>query len=89
VVDQAGTLDGTSVAHELLYGTAGYIYCLLFILKYWPACTLREEIIAAMERAVAINIEATRFMERLQVKFYGITYFGGAHGLLGNVYMLL
>jgi hypothetical protein len=49
ILDCLPTLSDERCPHELLYGSAGYIYALLFILKYWPTCPLRQEVIDVLE----------------------------------------
>jgi lantibiotic modifying enzyme len=78
---------------ELLYGAAGSLYILGFILKHWPEVPYSDEIIQKI-RAISKNIvESSERPDILLHKFpsgsRGKYYLGAAHGIMGILHIML
>lgn len=81
----------TDAEDELLYGNAGYLYCLLFILKYWPDVPVKFQITQALNQTAQKLIKIGDKSGVLSYQFpRGKTeYIGAAHGSIGVLHMLL
>ena len=78
---------------EVLYGNAGYLYCLLWVRKLVPEAHIQDSIIKevsdfiiARGRKLAI---LTGPIPPLMYSFAETQYLGAAHGLTGIIYLLL
>ena len=73
--------------NEVLYGRAGYLYCLLLIQRYYPDVQIENWI----EMTVTHIFKAgTNNYKRdiLYFTFMGRPYFGAAHGAIGIFYLI-
>jgi len=92
ILDSVSRCFGDKSEDELLYGNAGYLYCLLKIAPH----VQEEQILGTMQKVcedlIAIGTEKGSDDGILLYQFRregGKFYFGGAHGLIGILYMLL
>lgn len=77
---------------ELLYGAAGSLYALGFILKYWPGTTQRADLIESVKRIAGATVSKKDQNNQLHFRFPtkgGRLYLGAAHGLIGILHLLL
>lgn len=77
---------------DLLYGTPGYIYSLVYLLTHWQDCPLQTEVKAVLGRSAERLVETGIRDGRLVFPFpkrNGLEYIGAAHGSLGAVQALL
>lgn len=76
---------------ELLYGNAGYLYCLLFISKHWSSNPLKQEIADAVRRTCEILIKTGNRNGELHFSFPrgSNAYLGAGHGTIGIIHILL
>ncbi|EAR85126.1 lanthionine synthetase C-like protein (macronuclear) [Tetrahymena thermophila SB210] len=84
--------------HEILYGTSGYLYNLLFIQKNFSAminANTSKMLVECIEKIFTIIIKAGYTMKeddigfRLTYNFHQREYLGGAHGLFGICQILM
>ncbi|KAL4444850.1 hypothetical protein ABPG74_016058 [Tetrahymena malaccensis] len=84
--------------HEILYGTSGYLYNLLFIQKNFPTMLNANQskmLVDCIEKIFLIIIKAGLTMKeddpqfRLTYNFHKREYLGGAHGLFGICQILM
>ncbi|KAL4493681.1 hypothetical protein ABPG72_004174 [Tetrahymena utriculariae] len=84
--------------HEILYGTSGYLYNLLFVQKNFTAmlnANSSKMLIDCIEKIFVIIIKAGYTMKeddpefRLTYNFHQKEYLGGAHGLFGICQILM
>ena len=76
---------------ELLYGAAGTLYALGFILKHWPETTQKALIIASIQRIAEKTVEKKDGNNELHFRYPfhgGDSYIGAAHGIIGILYVL-
>ena len=78
---------------EVLYGNAGYLYCLLLIRKEVPEAEISDEVIKKVSDVLVVH--GTKLAQSigpdppLMYSFANTKYVGAAHGLAGIVYLLL
>lgn len=78
---------------EVLYGNAGYLYCLLLIRKEVPGADVSDEVIKKVSDLLVAH--GTKLAQSigpdppLMYSFVNTKYLGAAHGLAGVVYLLL
>ena len=73
---------------ELLFGLAGYIYSLVFILKHWPDNPYTSALTEALEYTCA-ELVSRGGGPPLRFEWHGKKYLGAAHGSVGIIHMLL
>lgn len=78
--------------YEVLYGAAGTLYVLGFVLKYWPEVPLKDRLIEKIQ-AISRRILSKK-NSRNHLKFRwpadgGKRYIGAAHGTIGILHILL
>lgn len=85
--------DSEKIEDEILYGSAGYLYCLLLLRKNLGV-RHHEDI----DHALAVTIETLMisgvsekndFLEYYFPKKRKTPYMGAAHGLIGIIYMMI
>lgn len=83
---------------ELLYGTAGFLYCLLLIKDYKPTLTKFDDAILhttlnIIEHGLPVGYEKSNLKDALLHYEFphgsGVDYLGAAHGYVGILYMIL
>jgi lantibiotic modifying enzyme len=86
------TIDLNPEELELLYGAAGSLYILGFLLKYFPSVTRKNQLISKIQVIYQSIVSKKNKTDQLLFKFpseTGRTYLGGAHGIIGLVYILI
>ncbi|XP_062505179.1 uncharacterized protein LOC134181907 isoform X2 [Corticium candelabrum] len=71
---------------EILYGRAGYLFCLLFVKKHLPAHLVPIEKLESTATSVAevvieTGVKGSRGQKHLRYFFLGSEYLGAAHGI--------
>lgn len=74
---------------ELLYGLAGYLYCLLFVLSRFTITQYKDAILEAVNTIVQELIRRGDKNRILKYEWHGKRYLGGAHGTFGILQTLL
>ncbi|CAI2368824.1 unnamed protein product [Moneuplotes crassus] len=87
---------GSKAEDEILYGNAGYLYCLLTLYKLDLTKLMKDTLLSSIEEvALELFKIGSEKGESESVLLYsfpreeGKPYLGGAHGLIGILYMLL
>jgi len=91
VIEAEQLAYGRKAEDELLYGNAGYLYCLLVIQKYWPGSPFVQIINEAIRRVVEALIKSGNQNGELHYSFPrgASRYLGGAHGTIGIIHIIL
>ena len=84
-VDTSSKLEDIN---ELLYGRAGYLYCLLLLKKYHPEAKVKKEVGTVLQELYNIGTDQGE-TEILRFSFYKTACLGAAHGLAGIYYVML
>ncbi|XP_073969401.1 glutathione S-transferase LANCL1-like [Rhodnius prolixus] len=77
---------------EILYGRAGYIYALLYVIKHVGRVIPVEEVRKHLEKLLRSGYKRAKkenFICPLKYEWHGKNYLGAAHGVAGILYMLL
>lgn len=74
---------------EVLYGLAGYLYCLLLVLSRFTITQYKEALLEAVNTVVQELIRRGDKNSILKYEWHGKRYLGGAHGTFGVLQMLL
>ena len=78
---------------ELLYGRAGYLFCLLFLNSNISPPPIEDElikqVIALIIKSGNVYSASRKYKTPLMYAWHDSEYLGGAHGLGGILYMLL
>ncbi|KAI6660364.1 LanC-like protein 2 [Oopsacas minuta] len=78
---------------ELLYGSAGYLYCLLLVRKLVPEANINDELVKKVSDVLVEHgiklAQSLGPIPPLMYSFAAKQYIGAAHGLAGVVYILL
>ena len=78
---------------EVLYGNAGYLYCLLLVRKHVPEAGVSDEQVKQVCDVIVAHGHKQALSEGLTTpllyNFAHTQYVGAAHGLTGIVYLLL
>lgn len=78
---------------ELLYGAAGSLYVLGFLIKHWPGVPFRDEIVQKIRIIAKEIVDKSERRDIILNKFPsgagGRYYLGAAHGIMGIVHVML
>lgn len=91
VLDMSSLVTSRHAEDELLYGNAGYLYCLVYILSKWSDIPLRDRIIQTINSTVQELIQQGNQEGVLKYTFpRGMEmYLGAAHGTIGILQTIL
>ena len=81
--------SGEMVEDEILYGSAGYLYCLLLLLKHFKE---KEKVLKSAIFMVVSNLVRSGKApgkQYLHFTFHGKPYLGAAHGTIGILYLII
>lgn len=80
--------------HEMLYGSAGLLYCFLVLQEAFQCCELKTfrldlklEIFRLTKFVFLSTVNKT--FQRLTVTIFNTEYLGAAHGIFGTLYVLM
>jgi hypothetical protein len=74
---------------ELIYGNAGYLYCLLLLAKHFPE---KVDLLKESIRIVFLDLVKNGLVKEkgfLWFEFFTYPYVGTAHGTTGILYLML
>jgi len=74
---------------ELLYGRTGYLWSILFVIKYCGEDKELSEIVLTVVKYITENGKKIKSESPLMYEWHGKPYIGAAHGLAGILYVLL